>query len=66
MPSGGPAAPSRLEKGDVILEFADTTVFAIDDLHRLLTAEIAGRATRITVLRGAGLKAFDIRPELDE
>jgi S1-C subfamily serine protease len=66
VPTGGPAAHAGIEKGDVILEFADTTVFAIDDLHRLLTADVAGRATRTTVLRGAGLKTFDIRPELDE
>ena len=66
VPSGGPAARAGIEKGDVILEFADTGVFAIDDLHRLLTAEIAGQGTSIKVLRGAGLQAFDIRPELDE
>ena len=66
VPIGGPAALAGIEKGDVILEFADTTVFGIDDLHRLLTADIAGRASRVTVLRGAGLKTFDIRPELDE
>jgi S1-C subfamily serine protease len=66
VPAGGPAAQAGIEKGDVILEFADSTMFAIDDLHRLLTAEIAGHATRVTVLRGAGLKTFDIRPELDE
>jgi S1-C subfamily serine protease len=66
VPTGGPAAQAGIEKGDVILEFADTTVFAIDDLHRLLTAEIAGHAARIAVLRGADLKTFDIRPELDE
>jgi S1-C subfamily serine protease len=66
VPTGGPAAQAGIDKGDVILEFADTTVFGIDDLHRLLTAEIVGHATRLTVLRGAGLKTFDIRPELDE
>jgi len=66
VPTGGPAALAGIERGDVILEFADAAVFAIDDLHRLLTADIAGHATRITVLRGAGLKTFDIRPELDE
>ncbi len=66
VPSGGPAARAGIEKGDVILEFADSGVFAIDDLHRLLTAEIAGQGIPIRVLRGAGLQAFDIRPELDE
>ena len=66
VPPGGPAARAGIEKGDVVLEFAESNIFAIDDLHRLLTAEIAGQETRLTVLRAAGLRAFDIRPELDE
>ena len=63
---GGPAAQAGIAKGDLILEFAGAPVFTVDDLHRLLTAEIAGRATQISVLRGAGIQAFDVRPELDE
>jgi S1-C subfamily serine protease len=63
---GGPAARAGIAKGDVILEFAGAPVFTVDDLHRLLTAEIAERATHISVLRGAGIQAFDVRPELDE
>jgi S1-C subfamily serine protease len=66
VPSGGPAAQAGIEKGDVILQFAESGIFAIDDLHRLLTAEIAGQDSRIAVLRGAGLRSFDIRPEIDE
>ncbi|WP_119300598.1 S1C family serine protease [Dongia deserti] len=66
VPVRGPAALAGIETGDVILEFAGTDVFAVDDLHRLLTAEVAGHPTRITVLRSAGLRSFDIRPELDE
>ena len=62
----GPAARAGLAKGDVILEFAGASVSSIDDLHRLLTAEIAGRAAAIKVLRGAGLQSFDITPEPDE
>jgi S1-C subfamily serine protease len=64
--SGGPAAAAGIAKGDVILEFADAAVSSVDDLHRLLTAEIAGRETPITVLRGAVLQSLTIRPELDE
>jgi S1-C subfamily serine protease len=66
VPAGGPAARAGIAKGDVVLEFADATVFTVDDLHRLLTAEIAGRDTRMTVLRGAGIQSFAVRPELDE
>ena len=64
--SGGAASQAGIEKSDVILELAGSLVFTVDDLHRLLTAEVAGQATPITVLRGAGLRTFDIRPELDE
>ena len=63
--SGGPAERAGVNKGDVVLEFADSPVFAVDDLHRLLTAEIAGQDTRIAVIRGAGLHSFEVRPELD-
>jgi S1-C subfamily serine protease len=62
----GPAALAGIERGDVILEFAGSGIFAVDDLHRLLTAEIAERVFPITILRGAGLRSFDIRPDLDE
>jgi len=64
--SSGPAERAGVAKGDVILEFADSGVFTVDDLHRLLTAEIAGHGTSIKVLRGAGLETFEVRPELDE
>ena len=40
-----PPAPG-VAKGDVILEFAGAKVFTVDDLHRLLTAEIAGTRRR--------------------
>jgi S1-C subfamily serine protease len=66
LPSGGPAAQAGVAKGDVILEFAGSVVFTVDDLHRLLTAEIAGQDTPLVVLRGAGIQTFDVRPELDE
>jgi S1-C subfamily serine protease len=64
--SAGAAVQAGIEKGDVILELAGAGVFTVDDLHRLLTPEVAGQATPISVLRGAGLRTFDIRPELDE
>ncbi len=64
--AGGPAARASIAKGDVIVEFGGSNVFTVDDLHRLLTAEIAGQEARITVIRGADLQTFEIRPELDE
>ncbi|MGH6892949.1 MAG: S1C family serine protease [Dongiaceae bacterium] len=66
VPPGGPAEQAGIGMGDVILEFAGAGVFAVGDLHRLLTAEIAGQETNITVIRGAGLQTFEVRPELDD
>jgi S1-C subfamily serine protease len=66
VPAGGPAARAGIAKGDVVLEFAGAPVFTVDDLHRLLTAEIAGADAKVTVLRGAGLQTVEVRPELDE
>ena len=63
--SGGPAAEAGLVKGDVILDFAGSPVFAVDDLHRLLTAEIAGRAAPITVIHGAEIRTVDLKPVID-
>src|SRR5687768_9207034 len=44
-------AAGGLRDGDVILAFDGQTVSGIDDLHRLLTDERIGVATRVTVLR---------------
>jgi S1-C subfamily serine protease len=64
--SGGPAAEAGLVKGDVVLDFAGSPVFAVDDLHRLLTAESAGRAAPITVIHGAEIRTVDLTPVIDE
>jgi S1-C subfamily serine protease len=59
--SGGPAAEAGLVKGDVILDFAGSPVFTVDDLHRLLTAELAGRAAPLTVIHGAEIRTVEVR-----
>ncbi len=63
---GGPAAEAGLAKGDVILDFAGSAVFTVDDLHRLLTVEIAGRSAPITAIHGAEIRTVDLKPVLDE
>jgi S1-C subfamily serine protease len=57
-----PAAGAGLEGGDVILAFDGQTVSGIDDLHRLLTDERIGLATRLTVLRRGARKQLTITP----
>jgi len=57
-----PAAGGGLEDGDVILAFDGQTVSGIDDLHRLLTDERIGVATRVTVLRRGARAHVTITP----
>jgi S1-C subfamily serine protease len=59
------AAKAGIAKGDVLLEFAGEEVFTVDDLHRLLTAEIADRSQPIKVLRSGGFKDFTVYPEIE-
>src|SRR5687768_246094 len=57
-----PAAGAGLLDGDVILAFDGQTVSGIDDLHRLLTDERIGVATRVTVLRRGARAHVTITP----
>ena len=61
-----PAARAGVEKGDVILEFAGAKVFTVDDLHRLLTAEIAGSELELVVIRRAKIETLKVSPDLDD
>lgn len=51
---GSPAARAGLKLGDVIVAFENEPVGGLDDLHRWLTAERIGQATRVDALRNAG------------
>jgi len=48
---GSPAAIAGLQVGDTIVAFSGTAVTGVDALHRLLTADRAGKPTDLTVLR---------------
>jgi S1-C subfamily serine protease len=60
--ANGAASTAGMETGDVIVGFAGQPVGGIDDLHRLLTTERAGKPQNVSVLRGAALKHFMIVP----
>jgi S1-C subfamily serine protease len=60
--ANGAASTAGMETGDVIVGFAAQPVGGIDDLHRLLTTERAGKPQNVSVLRGAALKHFMIVP----
>jgi S1-C subfamily serine protease len=64
--AGGPAERAGLKAGDVVLEFAGAKIFTVDDLHRLLTAEIAGGEAEITLIRQARIETFAVLPDLDD
>ena len=48
---GSPAAVAGVQVGDTIVAFSGAAVTGVDALHRLLTADRAGRQTELTVLR---------------
>jgi S1-C subfamily serine protease len=49
----GPASRAGLRDGDLIVGFAGQAVNGIDDLHKVLTAERIGTASRMVLIRGA-------------
>ena len=63
--SGGPAQRARLERGDLLLELDGESITGVDSLHRLLTAERAGREVEIRVLRRGKPRSFMVVPEAD-
>lgn len=58
----GAASSAGMEEGDVMVGFATQPIGGIDDLHRLLTTERAGKPQNVSVLRGAALKHLMIVP----
>ena len=59
---GGPAATAGVKGGDLITRFNATTVRSVDDLHRLLTAEVVGRPATIQVVRGREPRGLVVVP----
>ena len=61
-----PAGKAGLKDGDLIVGFAGHAVAGIDDLHRLLTEERAGRSLPVIVLRGTERLDLPIVPAVRE
>jgi S1-C subfamily serine protease len=51
--AGGPVAEAGVQRGDVVVALDGERVAGVDDMHRSLTAERAGRALTLTLLRRA-------------
>jgi S1-C subfamily serine protease len=62
---GGAAERAGVRQGDLILEFAGQGVFTVDDLHRLLTEEAAGKDLPMKLLRQAKIETLTVRPDAD-
>jgi S1-C subfamily serine protease len=55
----GPAAKAGLRDGDVMVEFNSQPIPSIDALHKLLTGELIGIESRLTIIRGT--EKLDLR-----
>lgn len=62
---GGPAQRAGLEQGDLLLDLDGETITGVDRLHRLLTAERAGRELEIRLLRRGQQRSVTLIPETD-
>ena len=61
----GPAQRAGLERGDLLLELDGEPITGVDRLHRLLTAERAGREMEIRLLRRGKRQSVTLVPEAD-
>ena len=61
---GSPGAHAGLRDGDLIVGFDGKPIAGIDDLHRLLTEDLADKETTMLVVRGSERAALSVRPSL--
>ncbi len=59
----GAAGRAGLVHGDVIITFAHKRIESIDDLHRMLTRDVIGNATKLEILRMGKQMEVTITPE---
>lgn len=58
----GPAAKAGLRDGDVMVEFNAQAIPSIDALHKLLTGELIGIDSSLTIIRGTEKLQLRVRP----
>jgi serine protease Do len=63
---GSPAKKGGLAMGDVIVKFNDKSVTDFYDLPELLTENLAGKTTKLSILRGEKLMELTVIPSLVE
>jgi S1-C subfamily serine protease len=60
--AGGPAAEAGVQRGDVVVVLDGEPIAGVDDMHRALTAERAGRTVTLKVLRRAEMLEVPVTP----
>lgn len=60
---GSPASRAGLREGDVIITFRGEPIAGIDELHRLLVANVIGVASMVTVIRHTEKLELVVTPE---
>jgi S1-C subfamily serine protease len=63
---GAPAKKAGLAMGDVIVKFNEDPVTNFYDLPRLLTEDVIGRKTKLSILRGEKLMELTVIPGMAE
>lgn len=64
--SGSPALKAGLVAGDIIVSFAEHNTGGIDELHRLLTADVANKSLPLVILRAVEKRTLSVVPLLKE
>jgi S1-C subfamily serine protease len=64
--SGSPALKAGLAAGDIIISFAEHNTGGIDELHRLLSADVANKSLPLVILRGVEKRTLTVVPLLKE
>jgi S1-C subfamily serine protease len=59
---GSPAAIAGLRAGDLIVGWGDAPVTAVEDLHRLLTADRVEEPIRVTIVRRGEMRRLTLVP----
>jgi S1-C subfamily serine protease len=58
----GPGARGGLRDGDIVVSFDGAPIAGMDELHRMLTEDRAGRRIDMTVIRGVEKKLLTVEP----
>jgi S1-C subfamily serine protease len=60
---GSPAERAGIRARDIIVQYGDSPVTTVDDLHALLTDERIGRRESVVLLREGVTRRIDVEPE---